>query len=228
MAQEKSGIELVREINQKWLAKLEEDKSLYGILMNEPFSNDYWTEKYKIVLCNLESYDQSKTEKLLDLKCFKEWLENNNRTIRRSAIFICCLYSELSGNDIDQSKLDAIKKNTDLLLDTINKITYMNLLKDAKPNRQFDRKYFWDFFEDVQNRNNTIDLINALGPDVFIISSDDGGALMEQLFNKKFENHMFVHGKTLFAYIPHPSLISDNAILERVHMIKEKLKTHNL
>jgi hypothetical protein len=191
--------------------------------MNEPFSGDYWTEKYKIILCNLESYDQSKSEKLLDLKCFEGWLENNNPTIKRSAIFICCLYSKLSGNDIDQSKLNAIKDDKRLLLDTMKKITYMNLLKDANPKRQFDKKYFWDFFNDVQNRNNTIDLINALDPDIFIISSDDGGALMEQLFNKKFENHIFVHGKTIFAYIPHPSVISDNTILERVHIINEKL-----
>jgi hypothetical protein len=190
---------LVKAINRDWLSELEKDSSLYGILMNEPFSDDYWSEKYKIVFCNLESYDQSRNEKILDLNCFKIWLEKKNRTIKRSALFLYNLSNSLQGNDIDKVKMLAAKNDNELLLNSLKKVTYMNLLKDANGESNFNQNYFNDFFADNKNIKNTIDLIKALSPDVFVITSDAGCGLIEKLFKNKFENHIFFYDNSPYA-----------------------------
>jgi hypothetical protein len=222
MKKAEKGIELVRSINREWLAELENDKTLC-ILMDEPFTDDYWTEKYKIVLCNLESGDQSKTGKLLDLNCFKAWLEEKKSTVKKSALFLYCLHNKLQGNDIDKQKMTIAKNDNELLLNTMKKVTYMNFLKDAGTSC-FDKKYFWDFFSDEKNKKHTVDLINALSPDVFIVTSD-GIVLTEQLFKVKFVDHLAVYNNTLFVGLGHPSrCFNDNYILNWVNVINEKLK----
>jgi hypothetical protein len=220
----KNNKEMIKAINRDWLSELEKDRSLYGILMNEPFSDEYWSEKYKIVFCNLESYDQSRNEKVLDLNCFKIWLEKKNRTIKRSVRFIYCLSNSLQGNDIDKDKMLAVKNDNDILLDFLKKITYMNLLKDANGESRFNQKYFNDFFADEKNVKNTSGLINALSPDIFIITSDAGCSLIERIFKNKFENHLFVCNNTLFVGLGHPSrCFTDDYIINSVKLIKDNL-----
>jgi hypothetical protein len=216
--------ELVKTINRNWLMELERDTSLFGILMNEPFSDEYWLEKYKIVFCNLESYDQSRKEKILDLNCFRIWLESKNRTIKRSALFLHCLSNSLYGNEFDKDKITAIKNDNKILLDSLKKVTYMNLLKDANGESNFNQKYFNDFFADEKNRKNTFELINALSPDIFVITSEAGCDLIENLFKNKFINHTFFCNNALFVGLGHPSrCFTDDYIINAIKIIKENI-----
>jgi hypothetical protein len=110
-------------------------------------------------------------------------------------------------------------------------------LKDANDDRPFafDRKYFWEFFKDVQSRNNTIDLINALEPDIFIISSDNGGVLMEQIFflddfieeesNKYFKKYNLNKDCIIFHRLYEPPVLS--IYLEEDIKLSENLKRIN-
>ena len=50
-----NNIELVRKINSQWLNELKNEGGFYGLLMNEPFFDKYWAQKYKIVFCNWPS-----------------------------------------------------------------------------------------------------------------------------------------------------------------------------
>jgi hypothetical protein len=129
---------------------------------------------------------------------------------------------------MDRLKID--QNNDDLLLNCVRKITYMNLLKDAGE-QSFNKKYFWEFFKnkmDNRNRENTKDLIQALDPDIFIITASEGIKLIEQLFNKKFEDHIFVYNKTLFVALGHPSrCFTNDYIIYAVNMINNSLKIQN-
>jgi hypothetical protein len=120
--------------------------------------------------------------------------------------------------------MQIVKNDFEQLLESLKKVTYMNLLKDANGETKFDHKYFNDFFVDEMNKKNTIDLINALSPDIFIITSDAGCALIEKLFNSKFENHKFVYNNTLFIGVGHPSrCFTDDYIINTIKLIKENL-----
>ena len=229
MSQNKKGLELVKEINAEWYFELQKDSSL-GILMYEPFSEQYWTEKYKIVLCNLEpGGDKPEDKKILDLECFEYWFDKKNPTIKRSAKFIYCLYNTLLGKSINKNDLETVKNDKKLLFNCMKKATYMNLLQDVGDGK-FDRKYFWDFYakENIKNRENIFNLINALIPDIFIVTSE-GGDLIEQLFNNKFENHVFIYNNKLFVNLGHPSVcFTDDYVLNNVNIICEHMKIHNL
>jgi len=219
------GIEKVRKINEEWLTELEKEKDLHGILMNEPFSDDYWKEKYKIVMCNLESnFDKQRDKKILDIDIFKEWLEKKVPTIKKTSLFIHCLYNKLHGIDIEKKQYKKIVNDNSLLLNTIKKITYMNLIKDSNVGgSSFDKGHFKRNFEIPKERQNTIDLIEALSPDILIVTSD-GIGLMEQLFKKNFENHIFHHNKTLFVSRGHPSrCFNDNYIESSIELIMKNL-----
>jgi hypothetical protein len=219
----KKGIDLVKDINKIWYDEIIKDDSLCGILMTEPFSDGYWSEKYKIVLCNLETYDQEINENILNLDCFRKWLNSKSLTIKRSAVFLYCLSSKLKGVNIDKDFILKCKNNNQLLLDGIKNTTYMNLLKDANPNSKFDVKYFYDFFKEENNINYTKDLINALEPDIFIVTSE-GINLIEKLYNIKFNNHIYKYNNILFVSLGHPSrCFSDEYIINSVNMISENI-----
>jgi hypothetical protein len=45
----------VQEINDGWIEELKND-GYYEFYTNEPFSVEYWYEKYKIVFCNINTF----------------------------------------------------------------------------------------------------------------------------------------------------------------------------
>jgi hypothetical protein len=236
MSLNKTGIELVREINNEWVVELEEDPDLRNsILVYEPFTDEYWTEKYKIVWCNLEPGGEieNENEKVLSLNSYKKLLERKNPTIKNTSLFIYCLYNKLIGNDIDEKQKDAIKSDYELLMNCMKKVTYMNLLKDTGTTNFKDSEiYFNKFFsadKDNKNRERTINFIKALNPDIFVITGK-GKGLIEQLYVKKFdEKHSFVNNKTLFINLGHPGHNWDKGyIYNNVNMIYENLVKYNL
>jgi hypothetical protein len=78
-------------------------------------------------------------------------------------------------------------------------------------------------FIKYNNRKKTFDLIQALEPDIVIVTSE-GISLIEQLFGKKFENHLFVYNKILFVALGHPSIcFTDDYIINSVAMIKNNI-----
>jgi hypothetical protein len=236
MEKNKNNMEKVREINREWRIDLEKDTSL-SILMYEPFTtndslpSDYWTEKYRIVFCNLEpgAYPEN-TNGIMDIKCFTKLLEEKKLTIKNTAMFIYYLYNTLHCKNID---MEMAKKNNALLMDSMQKVTYMNLLQDTGDGK-FDEKYFNDFYyhgkDSAKNRKNIYNLITALDPDIFIVTGA-GKDLIQKLYEKEFEkNQPFLHNSSLYVYLPHPASSGwhKGFIPDRVNMIMECLALHNL
>jgi hypothetical protein len=220
------GIEKVREINQEWIKQNEEDPQLCT-LVYEPFTEEYWAEKYKIVWCNLEpgGSPEDKNEKVLSLKSYRTWLEKRNPTIKNTSRFIYCLYNKLNGNIIDENKLEAVKGDYDILIDCMKKVTYMNLIKDVG-SPELNKQYLKDYFsidKYPENNERTINMIKALNPNIFIITGD-GKDIIEKLYNKKFdEKHSFVNDNILFISLGHPRSWWRGYIYPNVDMIYDNL-----
>jgi hypothetical protein len=234
----KTGIELVKEINNEWLAALEGEDPELRYLMYEPFTNGYWAEKYRIVWCNLEpgGEPKNKNEKILSLSSYGEWLKKS-QAIKNTSLFIYCLYNKLAGIDIEEKQDKAARKDPALLLDYMKKVTYMNLLKDCGTTI-FNRKYFWKFFsgeKGKKDKERTINIINALEPDIFVVTGE-GKDLVQDLFNKDFDKNLsLVYNKTLFMSLGYPGRwllnatpYDKNYIPFNVNMIYESLVKYNL
>ena len=235
MIKNENNIKKVKEINQEWIKELEEDPQLKQlILVYEPFSEDYWKEKYKIVWYNLEPGGKigNDNELILKSSSYRSLLEKNNQTMVNTSLFIYCLYNKLIRIEIDDNKRESARKNYNSLMECMSKVTYMNLIKDMNGSSKFDRNYFWRFFNtDIypNNRERTIRINDALNPDILIVTGE-GKDLFEQLYKKKYdEKHSFVHNNTLFVCLGHPGRgWSKNYIPYNVNMINDNLIRYNL
>jgi len=128
MIKKGNNIEKIREINQEWINELSEEKEIKdSILVYEPFTKDYWEEKYRIVWYNLEpgGYIENENDKVLKPESYKRLLEKKNQTIIKTSLFIYCLYNKLNGIEIDENKREAARGNYNLLMDYMNKVTYI-------------------------------------------------------------------------------------------------------
>jgi len=232
MEQNKKGIELIRSINTEWLKALEEEDIELRYLMYQPFTDDYWNQKYKIVWCNLEpgGEPEDKDEKILKLNTYKKWLDRKNPTIKNTSLYIYCLYNKLNGNDINEEKINVIKNDSELLINYVSKVTYMNILKDCGTSR-FNNEWFNKFYsgeKGLKDRERTKDIINALEPDIFIITGE-GKYLIQELYSKQFdEEHSFVRNKTLFINLGHPTRLAYKTILDNVNLIFNNLNRYKL
>jgi len=249
------SIEEVRKTNEDW----EEEffKAIYDLddlpsyWHYEPFSDGYWNEKTKIVLCNEEAHGYSMENCVMTLEKFKERIEKygkNAPTLIRSALFLYCLYKKLHNINITENQLRELYHNNNELLDGIRNTTYMNLRKEEKwkeganedtdgiiRSLVHDKKYDED---DKEGRNNefnrklTLEFIDALEPNIFIITGVTGLKVLKDIYQDKSNildtlqmNGMCKTEKTLFVSMEHPSrFFSYNYILQMTGKIYEELQ----
>jgi hypothetical protein len=226
------SIDEIRKINQEWKDELLYDTSFWHY---EPFSDGYWNEHYKIVLCNTEAYGDSRENSVLTLDKFKERIINNGKgspTLVRSALLLYCLYQKLHGVTVSEEKLFELLSNYDEMINGIQNTMYMNLRKEENitGNSKEDEdgirrslipeeKYSNDEKEYIRiNRNFTLDFIKELEADIFIITGETGWDVLRRiykgeidLFNNLKQWNMYKEGKTLYVSMYHPSPIYGNS-----------------
>jgi len=248
------SIEKVREINNEWESEiLSNDTSFWHY---EPFSEGYWNEEYKIVLCNAEAYGDNRENCVMTFEKFKERIRKYGKdapTLVRSALFLFCLYKKVHGITVSEEKLAELLDGYDELLEGIRNTMYMNLRKEENwegkaedtdgirrsliPGLKFSEKDKDDSIN-KWNRGFTLDFIDALEADIFIITSETGWDVLRRiytdeidLFNNLPKWGMYKTEKTLYVSMYHPSprfMKSNNEytkyILEKTAEIYEKLR----
>jgi hypothetical protein len=218
----------LREINHEFEALMLED--VKDELLNntfwhyEPFSENYWNQEYKIVLCNLEPYGdntkESEKDRILTLDKFREWLGFGNPTPKFSALFLYCLYKKLHDFTLNEAQLRVLYHQSDELLSVVKHTAYMNLRKEEGWHVNEDKENIYRFLSpgwslhpkhDISNepyRLLTLEFIDALEPDIFIISGQTGQDILNRMYEKKIDlkwQGMYNDGKTLFVSIYHPA-----------------------
>ena len=234
----KEKMEKIKKLNEEWLNELKNEENL-RYLMYEPF-NKYWEENYKIVWCNLEpgGAPENKDETTLSIDTLKYWFNNSKSpTIKHTSLFIYCLFNKLEGHDVNKDEKENVKNDCNLLMNYIERITYMNLLKDCgEP--EFSEQYFKKFFsgeKGKKDKKKTKEFIEILNPDIFIVTGI-GKELIEELFNNKFDDkHSFVYNNILFMNLGHPRdgiwNLKDwekSYIYNNVNLLKENLMRYKL
>jgi len=221
----------------------------------EPFSDGYWNEKQKIVFCNEEAHGSNYKNCVMTIDEVKELITKNDKTtptLLRSALFLYCLYKRLHGISVSEEKLAEMEKqgkllkNYDELLDGIKNTTYMNLRKEENITGQSledkegircslvpNMKYFEndkDTSNNEYNRKLTLEFIDSLEPDIFIITGDTGWDVLKKIYADKIELHklprwgMYKTEKTLYVSMQHPSPRGKKSIDEYIKLIVEKTR----
>lgn len=225
-------------INEKWNDQTRNDE-YEGYFVYEPFSESYWTEENKIVICNLESYDDTyEKEKRLDLAVFRSWFGNRrSRTPPMTGVIIKTIFNLIENKSIySADEMRKIYKDKGMIIDTIKRITYMNLRKEIGNQVNEDiysiNKYINPSFTSKDNNNlhnimNLKDFIKALEPKIFIITSEIGADIISKIYKKEMKlvfGSYASMGETLVVSIKHPRCISYKEIIKMSVGIKEYLK----
>lgn len=169
-------------INKEWECALEE-KGIDSYMVYKPF-DDYWNQKTKIMVCNLETYGYNDWGGKLkvDINQLKEWMyATNTRTTRYTSVFINAFQKALSNQILTKQEIRETYYQLDDLVKAMNRICYMNFRKESNPNVSQDVnsiiaevKEYKDFLKRY---------ILACEPDFIIL----GGHLSVYSFNTIFE-----------------------------------------
>jgi hypothetical protein len=226
----------LEKINRLWAEQMVNDK--YGAFLTySPFSEKYWTEKYKIVLCNLESYSHEDTfetkEIRLDIDRFKNWLSYKMLpTPRKSALILYALHKILdSGQCSNKNELSNILKDDELLIEPLLRSTYMNLRKEIGEDTKEDRLKIHKFLNPnyKKNEHNITKLkefIKELNPTLFVITGETGADIISRIYKDSMSLYYKSIAKSdgvFFASISHPSVISYEEIINLANEIKTKI-----
>ncbi len=223
-------------INDIWTEEMEND-GYHQFMIYEPFSEDYWKQDVKIVLCNLETYDESVTG-ILDIDIFKKWLKSGSRTIKNSSIFIVALQKYLSNKSLTEEDLKDLYHDDEMLLEFINNIVYMNLRKDANSTSKEDTQAIHEFLDpnfthknNSHNIRNFKELFEALEADIFIISGETGADIIHKIYKDEidlvYDNFAYLNN-TLIVSCAHPASqkFNYNYMNEKAKEIASKYLEH--
>ena len=231
------GIKELREINRKW------GKMLYDDYVNEyldydtywdyePFTEAYWSQKHKIVFCNIEPYGNNekkdKNNRRLTLEKLISLFKYNIPTYKFTTLFIYYLYNSLNGNKISYEQLSALNFRNEDIISVLNFITYMNLRKDENPNDTSEAEIdiLRNYYEKgksayphiknhhICNEENRIylrEFIKALEPDIFIISHKWGYRILNNVYEIDIPwQGSYRYENMLFTSVYHPAIRESN------------------
>ena len=141
-----------------------------------PLSEKYWQEKPRVLVCNLEPYDEKEGTVTVDINLFKEWIGAN--TCKFAAKFVHGLF--LSLEDGEQIKPESFKhyKVEELFL-SLEKIAYMNFRNSSGILIKADIKSILSEVEELKDYLR--DQIRLLNPDIIIVGGEVGCIAINKL-----------------------------------------------
>jgi|GEM_PF-2200985 len=166
-----------------------------------PLSEKYWTFKHRILVCNLEPYDEREGVIKVDIDLYKEWIKAPTGIY--TAKFITGLIKALNQENRDES-ISLNNVCNEELLSYMENIAYMNFRISSGKNRTADKI---GILKDVRTHPDyLIAQINSLYPDMLIIGGEVGLKAYNELFNTnlKFDTTVILKGKVICS-IQHPS-----------------------
>ena len=176
---------------EEYMDKYEVFESFYAY---GPLSDNYWKFEPKILVCNLEPYDEREGNVAVDVNLYKEWIKVN--TGKYTAKFITGLIKTLKQENPDESIRFESFSNQELL-SYIENIAYMNFRISSGLNVPADND---GILKDVRTHPDyLIAQINSLCPDILIIGGEIGCRAYNELFHTtlKFNTTTIVNDKVI-------------------------------
>jgi len=167
-----------------------------GIMQYTPFSNQYWEEKCKIVLCNYENLGYEKIPAtLITHDIFKGWITyKKSKTAHFTAVFANTLKTMMDLKNISVNDMKKSYYDTEKIWEAMKNMVYMNIRPTSGANagrqnkvetQSIIKKY------KIEIRN----YIDSLDADVLVVSSKDAVNLINYLYDLD-KNKLTFNGKT--------------------------------
>jgi len=176
---------------EEYMDKYEVYESFYSY---GPLTNNYWTYKPRILVCNLEPYDEREGNIIVDMNLYKEWIKAN--TGKYTAKFITGLLKKINKeNNNDLISFENFS-NTELL-SYMENVAYMNFRISSGINVSADIE---GILKDVRTHPDyIIAQMNTLCPDIIIIGGEVGCRAYNELFHAalKFNTTTILNGKVI-------------------------------
>lgn len=171
-----------------------EEESVDPFYAYGPLSDSYWTFKPRILVCNLEPYDERVGKVTVDINLYEEWIKAP--TGKFTAKFIVGLIKTLNQEILNETicfKDFSIQES----LCSMKNVAYMNFRVSSGKIARADKKAILD---DVQRFKGYIfDQINNLSPDIIIIGGVEGCNAFNLLFDSSlsYNTTAVINGKVI-------------------------------
>jgi hypothetical protein len=179
--------------SKKLWDKLLEDK--INAMHYMPFSDNYWDQKPKIVICNYENIGYQDNTHTLTFDHFRTWINISPGTVRWTAVFANALNKIITNypnDDFSPKDMRTPYYDIDELHQSMKNMMYMNLRPTSA--RGSDQEIINTNKLVKIYKNELKEFILSLSADIFILSSEDSVKLFNnEIFNFK-ENPLRFHG----------------------------------
>jgi hypothetical protein len=172
------------------------DNGYSGIMHYKPFSNLYWEEKVKIVICNYEilGYADSQTNSLTHDHFRGCITYKKSKTVHFTAVFANTLKTLLESKDFSIADMKKSYNEIDKIWNSMKNMMYMNIrptsgANSGRSNKEETHKIIKEYKNEIRN------YINSLDADIFVISSKDSVNLINYLYDLD-KNKLSFNGKT--------------------------------
>jgi len=166
-----------------------------------PLTNKYWTFKPRILVCNLEPYDEREGFVKVNIDLYKEWIKVN--TGKNSARFITGLTKKLNKDNLNESiRFDNLSILE--LLNHMENVAYMNFRISSGRIVNADIK---NILNEVQTfKGYLVSQIKLLSPNIIIIGGVEGCRAFNLLFEADLNfNTTIEFDSKVISSIKHPS-----------------------
>lgn len=189
--------ELFEQVSKNLYEKMLGD-GIKGIMQYKPFTDEYWKQKPKIIICNYENYGYQEHEKpsLLTYEDFKWWFDERlnktkkrgkSKTVHYTVVFANALKKIIHKYGTDNLITYSDFRNSywkyDELYQSMKDIMYMNLRPtSAKSNKQEigeTHKIIHKYKTEIKA------YIQSLDADIFVLSTKDAVSLFNHIFDIK-------------------------------------------
>jgi hypothetical protein len=167
-----------------------------GIMQYKPFSDQYWNEKCKIVLCNYENLGYTDSQiNSISHEQFKGWIAyKKSKTAHYTAVFANALKSIMELKDYSAKDMKKSYKDIEKIWTSMKNMMYMNIRPTSganagRANKEETHKIIKKYKNEIR------DYIDSLDADIFIISSKDAVSLINYLYDLN-NNKLTFNGKT--------------------------------
>jgi hypothetical protein len=167
-----------------------------GIMQYRPFSEQYWKEKYKIVICNYENLGYSDLQiNSITHEHFKGWIKyTKSKTVRFTAVFANALKSITELKDFSIKDMKNSYNEVGKLWKSMENMVYKNIRPTSGANAGRQNKL--ETHNLIKKYKNELkNYIDSLDADIFVISSKDSVGLINYLYDLN-KNKLTFKGKT--------------------------------